>query len=265
MLDAADVHVAQRLCALAAEEDELVALAVAFVVRAVRGGSVCVDLATVADEPTPSTCPWPDPDAWHAAIAASPLVTCRAAGAAAARARRGAAALPRPLLARGGAGARRPRRPPGRRRPTPDEAWLAAALDRVFPRRGVRRAAGRCPGRPHPRHDGAHRRARHRQDHHGRRAARALCRAGRAGRRPARPHRPGRADRQGRGPAPAGRRGGGREAAGRRPRAAGRRPRRSPCTGCSAPGPTRRHGSGTTATTGCPTTSSSSTRPRWSR
>ena len=50
MLDAADVHVAQRLCTLAEEEDELVALAVAFVVRAVRGGSVCVDLATVADD-----------------------------------------------------------------------------------------------------------------------------------------------------------------------------------------------------------------------
>jgi hypothetical protein len=40
----ADVHVGQRLTALREETDERVALAVAFVVRALRGGSVCVDL-----------------------------------------------------------------------------------------------------------------------------------------------------------------------------------------------------------------------------
>src|SRR5262249_37968177 len=57
ILDAADVHVARRLCALAGDQDELVALAVAFVVRAVRGGSVCVDLATVADADLDVT--WP--------------------------------------------------------------------------------------------------------------------------------------------------------------------------------------------------------------
>jgi exodeoxyribonuclease V alpha subunit len=48
VLEAADVHVAQRVCALAGEEDPLVGLAVALTVRAVRGGSVCVDLTTVA-------------------------------------------------------------------------------------------------------------------------------------------------------------------------------------------------------------------------
>ena len=47
VLEASDVLVAQRLTALAEETDERVALAVAFVVRAVRGGSVCIDLAQI--------------------------------------------------------------------------------------------------------------------------------------------------------------------------------------------------------------------------
>ena len=46
-------------------------LAVALAVRAVRGGSVCVDLATVAD---PTDLPWPSPVEWVAAVTASPLV-----------------------------------------------------------------------------------------------------------------------------------------------------------------------------------------------
>jgi exodeoxyribonuclease V alpha subunit len=44
IFEPADVHVAQRLTALREETDERVALAVKFVVRALRGGSVCVDL-----------------------------------------------------------------------------------------------------------------------------------------------------------------------------------------------------------------------------
>src|SRR6476661_8480694 len=44
IFEPADVHVGQRLTALREETDERVALAVAFVVRALRGGSVCVDL-----------------------------------------------------------------------------------------------------------------------------------------------------------------------------------------------------------------------------
>ena len=44
VFEPADVHVAQRLTALREETDERVALAVALVVRALRGGSVCVDL-----------------------------------------------------------------------------------------------------------------------------------------------------------------------------------------------------------------------------
>jgi exodeoxyribonuclease V alpha subunit len=46
VFDYADVHVAQRLTALREETDERVALAVALVVRALRGGSVCIDLAS---------------------------------------------------------------------------------------------------------------------------------------------------------------------------------------------------------------------------
>jgi exodeoxyribonuclease V alpha subunit len=46
VIEASDVHVAQRLTELANETDERVALAVALVVRALRGGSVCVDLTS---------------------------------------------------------------------------------------------------------------------------------------------------------------------------------------------------------------------------
>jgi len=141
VLDAADAHVASRLCALAAEDDELVALAVAFVVRAVRGGSVCVELDAVAeaDQSGLPELPWPDPDGWHAAVAGSVLTT---------------ADSPVLRLLEHGHGQGRARllyldrywreeeqvradlvgRPAGAT--APDEAWLAAALDRVFPAQG---------------------------------------------------------------------------------------------------------------------------------
>jgi exodeoxyribonuclease V alpha subunit len=142
VLDAADVHVARRLCDLAGDEDELVALAVAFVVRAVRGGSVCVDLATVADADLEVA--WPDADAWYAAVAASPLVT--------------SASPVLRLMAQDGlrllyldrywreeeqVHADLVGRPSGAAEP--DEAWLVAALDRVFPAAGYdeQRAAAR--------------------------------------------------------------------------------------------------------------------------
>ena len=72
VLTSADVHVAAALGRLGRESDERVLLAVALAVRAVRGGSVCVDLATVADPPD---LPWPAADDWSHAVAASPLVT----------------------------------------------------------------------------------------------------------------------------------------------------------------------------------------------
>ena len=46
----ADVHVAQRLTELGGETDERVALAIKLAVRALRGGSVCVDLAVAEQE-----------------------------------------------------------------------------------------------------------------------------------------------------------------------------------------------------------------------
>jgi exodeoxyribonuclease V alpha subunit len=82
VLTAADVHVATRLCALAAEDDPWVALAAALAVRGPRIGHVYVDLATVAattvvdvDEPVDvAALPWPDPERWTARLAATALV-----------------------------------------------------------------------------------------------------------------------------------------------------------------------------------------------
>lgn len=74
VLQAADVHVAQRLTALAEESDETVALAVALVVRALRGGSVCIDVSTVAADCDAPQLPWPEPASWLAAVRASRLL-----------------------------------------------------------------------------------------------------------------------------------------------------------------------------------------------
>jgi len=63
VFDYADVHVAQRLTALREETDERVALAVALLVRALRGGSVCVDLKS------------PELADLAAVVKASPLLT----------------------------------------------------------------------------------------------------------------------------------------------------------------------------------------------
>ena len=77
-IEASDVLVAQRLTALGKESNELVALAIAFVVRAVRGGSVCVELAAVPEQVDIDGLPWPEPQAWLAAVAASPLLSAPA-------------------------------------------------------------------------------------------------------------------------------------------------------------------------------------------
>ncbi|HYF24359.1 MAG TPA: AAA family ATPase, partial [Baekduia sp.] len=82
VLAAADVHVAQRLARLAGEDDEQVQLAAALAVRAPRLGHVLADLATIAATAVPAgeqaveagELPWPEPGAWAAAVAASPLV-----------------------------------------------------------------------------------------------------------------------------------------------------------------------------------------------
>ncbi|MBC3192742.1 exodeoxyribonuclease V subunit alpha [Pseudonocardia sp. C8] len=92
-----DVHVARALARLGGRGDpvgaagpaepEDVVLAAALAVRAIRNGSVCVDLDTVATTTAGegevavdvSGLPWPDPAAWRAACAASPLVADGAA------------------------------------------------------------------------------------------------------------------------------------------------------------------------------------------
>jgi exodeoxyribonuclease V alpha subunit len=74
VLEAADVHVAQRLTALTGDPDERVALAIALVVRALRGGSVCVDLRSVEAQIGMADLPWPAADDWMAAVRSSPLL-----------------------------------------------------------------------------------------------------------------------------------------------------------------------------------------------
>ena len=75
LFEPADIHVARRLTAMAEEPDESVALAVALAVRALRGGSVCVDLRSVATQLERPDLPWPSPEQWLAAVRDSPLVT----------------------------------------------------------------------------------------------------------------------------------------------------------------------------------------------
>jgi exodeoxyribonuclease V alpha subunit len=84
VLTAADVHVATRLGRLGGDptgEPEEVLLAVALAVRAIRNGSVCVDLAEIdrtvlgeGEESVDATAlPWPEPAGWLAAVERSPL------------------------------------------------------------------------------------------------------------------------------------------------------------------------------------------------
>ena len=71
VLEASDVHVATRVAHLAGETDPPVLLALALAVRAVRHGSVCVDLAAV-----PALAPelaWPEAASWTRSVARSPL------------------------------------------------------------------------------------------------------------------------------------------------------------------------------------------------
>jgi len=88
VLGAADVHVAQRLKRLGGENDERVLLAAALVVRAVRQGSVCVDVASAAQTTAVdgvsaedvAALPWPEADAWLAAVESSRLTAVGADG-----------------------------------------------------------------------------------------------------------------------------------------------------------------------------------------
>jgi exodeoxyribonuclease V alpha subunit len=95
VLAAADVHVALRLGRLGREESEAVLFAAALAVRAVRSGSVCLELERMHEigvdgegfdgdrdpEPIdPALLPWPDVDIVLAALRNSPLVQGGAAG-----------------------------------------------------------------------------------------------------------------------------------------------------------------------------------------
>jgi len=88
VLSWADVHPAQHLCFLYGESDERVALAAALAVRALRAGSLCVDLADAprvaeqwerSDEGSEAAAAapaaaWPEASGWLAAVEASPAV-----------------------------------------------------------------------------------------------------------------------------------------------------------------------------------------------
>ncbi|MGY1714208.1 exodeoxyribonuclease V subunit alpha [Geodermatophilus sp. SYSU D01106] len=81
VLDAADVHVAQRLGRLREESDEQVLLAAALVVRSTRQGSVMLPLADAPRTAVPAEgaeaaagLPWPEPAGWLTVVAGSPLV-----------------------------------------------------------------------------------------------------------------------------------------------------------------------------------------------
>ena len=54
--------------------DESVTLAMALTVRAIRNGSVCLDLAAVESDSEQPELPWPRCDEWVAALRASPLL-----------------------------------------------------------------------------------------------------------------------------------------------------------------------------------------------
>ena len=82
ILAAADVHVALRLGALGGETSEEVLFAAALAVRAVRSGSVCLDLRRLRDVTVDEesdvdieSLPWPELPEVLAALRASPLVT----------------------------------------------------------------------------------------------------------------------------------------------------------------------------------------------
>ncbi len=82
VLAPADVHVARRLCALSAVDDDTVLLAAALAVRAPRLGHTLVDLdgireraaVDVEEEVDVAALPWPAVDAWIDALRSSPLV-----------------------------------------------------------------------------------------------------------------------------------------------------------------------------------------------
>ena len=145
VLVAADVHTARAIGRIGRESDERVLLAVALAVRALRNGSVALDLGTVdrtvfdeAEEGLDlSGLPWPEGVAWSAACAASPLVTDDAEAPGARPLRRAGGLL---YLERYWSQEEQVRVALQQRLaadpPPVDLARLAAGLDRLFPATG---------------------------------------------------------------------------------------------------------------------------------
>ncbi|MGD8149498.1 exodeoxyribonuclease V subunit alpha [Ornithinimicrobium sp. Y1694] len=80
VLTAADVHLARTLARVTREQDENAVLAAALAARAVRTGSVAIELAALAKEGAEALpeLDWPDADEWPEAVAGSKLVAQRA-------------------------------------------------------------------------------------------------------------------------------------------------------------------------------------------
>ena len=74
VITAADVHIATTLGRLGGESDPDVLLAIALTSRAVRHGSVCLELDQVRALLLDLDLPWPAAEAWPAAIGRSPLL-----------------------------------------------------------------------------------------------------------------------------------------------------------------------------------------------
>ena len=260
--------------ALGGEADERVLLAAALAVRAVRHGSVCVDLAEARQPPPPSTTsparrspalPWPEPAAWVAAVRASPLV---ARGPDSDR-RTGRCAWSTGLLYLDRYWRQEEHDPPRARRrgrgaaprPTRPGCADADACDRLFADASARPAAarrgrGRAPsvtvlaGGPGTGKTTTVAQAARRAPGP---AAAAAC----GSRWPHPPARPPPGCRRPPTPRPTSSTNG--------PHAARDAQGLDPAPAARLPDPVPGRGSGTTATTGCRTTSSSSTRPRWCR
>ncbi len=144
VVSAADVHVATTVGRLVGEADETVLLAVALAVRAVRHGSVCLDLVAVPASLADLDLPWPAPDAWRAAVSASPLLVA------------GVVHLEHGLVYLDRYHEQETQvlddlRERGRSAPAVDGSLLEASLDRVFPgadsaeqRTACHRAAGQA-------------------------------------------------------------------------------------------------------------------------
>ncbi len=145
VLAPADVHVARRLGRLGGDNNEFVALAAAFAVRAPRLGHVRADLQSVRtvaegageDETGLDDLPWPEPEQWISQVSASPLVAVGDDDPAVAPLRligsalyldrfwRDERELAADLLARASSERLIDGRPL-------DRAWLRAAIDRLF-------------------------------------------------------------------------------------------------------------------------------------